>query len=330
MLETVAELPRGTIRRVQIPLKGSSLMARVNVHLLEGPEGLVVMDFGPPGAVAAEVWDRLLPYLATRPGPVRLMASHMHGDHIGMAARASAALGAPLMMAGPEWDQAIRRVAREGAVMARDEARFLALCGLPAPLPPQHVPFEISLPPRGPDLIAGQILRMAGADWHAVMVPGHSAAMTCFYQPDADLILSGDAILPAVVPVTIPDLDRADHDPVGNFLTGLTRLEHQGLIGPETRMLPGHGDPQPDALQHLRRIRSGLEKRNDRLLAALAAGPPASLWELLPVVFRNGAQVDDHSSLLLSVVMGHLRHLALAGAIRLEMDRHGTLRATRT
>jgi glyoxylase-like metal-dependent hydrolase (beta-lactamase superfamily II) len=100
---------------------------------------------------------------------------------------------------------------------------------------------------------AGDVLRMADADWQALAAPGHDPSSLVFYCPQHALLISADALWENGFGVVFPELDGIHaFDEVAATLDMIERLQVQTV-------LPGHGGAFSDINVALHRARARLD-----------------------------------------------------------------------
>src|SRR3954452_15471089 len=170
-----------------------------------------------------------------------VLVTHLHFDHLGLAARVRAASDAWVAM-HPADARAVQRLTTVGAEAAvASEVEFLVGLGAPR----EDALSDVG----GADNFAG-FTRMAVPDrllehgqradfpgWalHAVHTPGHTPGHLCFDEERTRLFFSGDHVLPRISP-NISSTPGGTTDPLRNFLDSLAGVRD---IGPE-EVLPAH------------------------------------------------------------------------------------------
>ena len=248
------------------------------------------------------------------------VVTHMHVDHIGLAARVRETAGARLVMhhldaermagaaSDPEGEAEFRaHVLREGgapaelwswAELRRDPIR-------PAP----------DLPLRGD---TGQLRE----DWRWLWTPGHTAGHISLLREGDRTLIAGDAVLPHITPTV--GVNRQREDPVGDYLEALRRIEEAdpGVV------LPGHGEPMSPPGPRLRELRDATLAEG-RALAELLGSELRTAWETARERYAGRDLPASMQLHALRETLAHLRHLALAGKVRSQPREDGTIEFAR-
>jgi len=218
--------------------------AHVNWYLVEGVDGLTVVDAGLPDS-----WNSLreaLERLGRRLDDVRaLVLTHAHFDHVGFAQRAARELRVPVYL--PDGEQPIARHPLRYP-HARSRLRYL--------LRPRPFAMVLDMVRAGMLRVepvrdattyrAGDVLPVPGSP-RAIATPGHTPGHLSLAFPEHDALIAGDAIV-TLDPYTARRGPRvvaraATADPQ----RALASLEALRATGAQ-HVLPGHGEPWPDGV----------------------------------------------------------------------------------
>ena len=294
----------------------------VNAYLFTQPE-VVLVD---AGIKTDACWAALIDGLAAHglaPADVaRVVISHAHVDHYGLAGRLVAEsdatvwvseLGAPwLLAAADKWqerlvyyrDDFLRHLGLPAAVTETTLQGMVALASLADPVPAERVvPFRLD-----------GVLQMGGAAWQVVHTPGHASMQTVFHQPETRQLFSADMLL-AVTPTPVveqPPPGAGRRVPaLPQFVRSLDVVE---ALEAEV-VYPGHGRPFTDPRRVIARqrqriaqrraeclgfVRAGLTRVPELLDAMYAHQPPATrlagLWMLigyLDLLIEDGLVIQE-------------------------------------
>lgn len=287
----------------------------VNAYVLDDGDGWTVIDPGLDTAELRAIWDRVLAGpLAGRP-VTRVVVTHHHPDHVGLAARFVAA-GAAILMPRTAWLLA-RMLTLDVQEAPSDAAvAFWRHAGIPAAEIARRRterPYNFAdrvglLPPTYSRLTEGGAIRMAGADWTIRMGEGHAPEHATFWS--GDLVIGGDQLLPTISPNLGVWPTEPESDPVGEWLDSCARLA--AFARDDQLVLPGHGLPFRWLPFRLRQMIGHHHAALDRLVAALDR--PMVAVDCFATLFARQIGPTEQG-LALAETVGHLNRLWHAGRV---------------
>jgi glyoxylase-like metal-dependent hydrolase (beta-lactamase superfamily II) len=309
--------PAPGVFRLVLPLPFPGLR-RVNAYLLAGDEGCTLVDCGisDPELSPDHGWGELVGSLAAcgiEPLQVnRVVVTHTHIDHYGMAGRFIEATGADLVMhAKSHHDLASYR---DPANAARSLAHLLRDHGLPEDEVSELTAFEDWRPyvsavaDASVTVEGGEALSCGDRSWKVIYTPGHSASHICLFSERDGLLLSGDHLLPTVTP-HIDFQAGGEADPLGDYLVS---LEEVAELGPSL-VLPGHGKPFEEGADRADVIARHHERRLGSILQVIRY-EPHTVGEITDQVF--GPELFDFQRrLALGEAIAHLVYLSRRGEV---------------
>jgi glyoxylase-like metal-dependent hydrolase (beta-lactamase superfamily II) len=280
------------VLQLRLPLRAQP--RHVNVWLLRDGEGWVIVDTGVDTPEIRAIWQRLLDGRLRDGVPLRVLATHFHGDHVGLAGWLCGARGATLLMFRAELAEFHRELGgldenleflRQGRRPYREQV---------APLP---TAFEA--------IGGGTRLHIGGRGWDVLTGAGHTPDMACLWSPGLRLLISADHILPRITPHIAITHVEPKADPLSAYLDALGRF--RGLPT-DTLVLPSHGEPFRGLHQRLDALVSHHEERLARLRSALrqAGSPGLHAYDAVPHLF---GKAFEHSRLHMAAAEA-LAHLA--------------------
>ncbi|MGC9335508.1 MAG: MBL fold metallo-hydrolase [Anaerolineae bacterium] len=214
-----------------------------NCYLLQGAQGTVLIDPGPPGATATVI--ARAKHAGVQPGDIRLIfVTHGHLDHYGAAAEVQSWCGAPVAAypGEPEFSQDRRNALPPAQTLRGSLVRWFYL--LLSPLA-RFAPLEAQVLLRD-----GQDLSEYGVEGRTVLLPGHSPGSLGIISDDGDLFV-GDLFVNYTVPsqpMYLSDRQAWQHS-----------HERARALRPRT-VYVGHGEPFPgDGLDHIHPARYQLQ-----------------------------------------------------------------------
>jgi glyoxylase-like metal-dependent hydrolase (beta-lactamase superfamily II) len=245
--------------------------------------------------------------------------THMHMDHVGLAARVAAASGAPVLMGRLDAERMAHAAAHPD-----EEAEYrrglLARCGAPAEwvdtVEAGHARARAAAPPVRVDAtLDGDEGEVPGAlGWRFAWTPGHTAGHVSLFRAEGRVLVAGDAVLPRITPTLGVNRQRAD--PVGDYVEALDRLQ---ALRPAL-VLPGHGAPMDGGAARMRELRAAADGETEAI-AALLGDEGATTWELVERRYPGREMPPSTRMLALRETLAHLGRLARGGrAARTERD----------
>lgn len=295
----------------------------VNVYALEDGDGWTLIDTGIHSQKAVAAWEALLAGpLAGRPVR-RVIGTHHHPDHIGMAGW-FIERGAGLLMTRTAWLYARMLWLSTEERPSPEAVTFWRRAGLPADDLERRLaerPFNASdcvapLPPGFTRLHEGAVLHMAGRDWQVRIGHGHAPGHATFWSEG--LVLGGDQLLPGISANIGVYPAEPEADPLAEWLESCTRLS--AFAREDQLVLPGHKLPFTGLPFRLRQMISNHLSGLDRLRDHLAT--PRSVVGCFPALFRRQIGPAEQG-LALAEAVAHLNHLLHRGEVSRFLDPEG-------
>lgn len=311
---TLLEVAPG-VRWLRMPLP--FVLNHINLWLIEDGAGWAIVDTGIQGDGIKEVWRRILADdLGGRP-VTRIIVTHHHPDHVGLAGWLVERSGAELWMSEGEFlyaqllrhaddpgfaaalDFFYRRVGLDDATAFPLRRRFTTYPRIVAPLPFRFRRLE-----------QGTTLRLGQREWRIVIGRGHAPEHACLYCPELDLVISGDQVLPRISPHIGVSALQPEADPLGQYLSSLADI--RAALPASTYVLPSHGLPFHGLHDRIDQLLTLHETRLATLTAACAE--PRTVFELMPLLFPRTP--DEHQlGFALGETLAHLRRAVADGRL---------------
>lgn len=308
------------IGRLALPL-GIHGVPTVSAYLLHGDDGDTLIDCGiavsaddaPLDADGTAVLSSALAAAGSSVDRLqRLVVTHAHIDHFGLAGELIRRSGGELWMhrrteldlakyADPE--EAIDR----RTLMLADHGLYGPELSETAEGLRDWLPVMPSIGRPSTFLEGGESFTVSSRTWQVVHTPGHSPGHICLWNAAERLLCSGDHLLQIVSPPVT--FERGfDPDPMGAYLESLDRVR---ALEPELT-LPGHGAPFADGARRAETIANGKRRRLQQvreLVAARARTVPELLVDLFGKVSFTGSQ----RHFLLAEILAYLAYHEVRG-----------------
>ncbi len=301
---------------LRLPLP--TALDHVNVYALDEGDGWTLIDTGMASRRGRAIWAQLLDGPLNGKPVTRVVVTHHHPDHIGLAGWFQSAHGAELWTTRTAWlfarmltlDEQDRprpetlafwRAAgmEEAEYARRAEGRPFNFADVVAPLP---LGFR--------RIAQGDVMRMGGRDWDVHVGAGHAPEHATFWSRDDELVLGGDQLLPGISPNLGVYATEPEADPVAEWLEACGRLEP--LARPEHLVLPGHKLPFTGLPLRLRQKIDNHHHALERLLEHLDR--PRSAAECFEPLFKRRIDASTYGLALVESV-AHLNHLHRTGRV---------------
>jgi len=288
----------------------------INLWLLEDGDAWTIVDTGIGLDEVRALWEQLLA------GPMggrpvrRIVVTHFHPDHFGLAGWLHERTGARLAMTRGEFltgsliqaDADHRYSDLQVAFFRRhglDEARL-------APLARRgNVYRRVVTPPpaRYRRLVDGETFRVGEHHWQVAIGTGHAPEHACLHCPSLGVLIAGDQILPRITPNVSLQAMEPEADPLRQFLDSVERFS---ALPADALVLPSHGLPFRGLHARLAELRAHHLARLDEL--AEACDRPRTAAELIPVLFRR--RLDSHQVMFaMGESLSHLVYLTTEGRL---------------
>ena len=307
--------------RLPLPMK----LDHVNCYALDDGDGWTLIDTGMASARSRGIWERLLAGpLAGRPVR-RVLVTHHHPDHVGLAGW-FIAKGAELLMPRTGWLLARMLTLDVQDVAPPESLSFYRRAGMDAGLLAARAverPFNFAdcvapLPLGFTRVTEGQALRLGGRDWTVRMGDGHAPEHATLWADDGDLVIGGDQLLPSISPNLGVYPTEPGADPVGDWIRACARLAPYATD--DQLVLPGHKLPYTGLPVRLRQMTDNHTSGLDRLLLALTE--PLTAAACFGALYRREIGAGEYGLALVEAV-AHLNHLHRAGRVRRWLDPQG-------
>ncbi|MGD1995433.1 MAG: MBL fold metallo-hydrolase [Anaerolineae bacterium] len=301
----MSDLP-SYLRRITVPTPFA--VGPVNLYLAEG-DSLTLVDTGPhwdPARRALREGLATLGYHSSDLG--RIILTHRHSDHCGLAAELVEASGAEVLTHPSNFDELADYIEERAQRLA-----FYSMLMLEAGMP-LDVMVQIDRARRGygrfaqavrPDtpLEDGMTVRLGDEDWEVLHTPGHSGGLVCLYQPDRSTLLSSDHLLRDISsnPIVEPPPEGGTERPQ-RLVQYIAQLERMTQL-PLDVALPAHGPPITDPRELVASRLAFHEQRAQQILEALGEEEHTA-YELTLELFPHLDPINRF--LAISEVVGHL------------------------
>ncbi|MQA03428.1 MAG: MBL fold metallo-hydrolase [Streptosporangiales bacterium] len=316
--------------RVPLPLPQDGLRA-VNVYVLEGDDGLTLVDAGWALDVSRAQLGDALAELSYSVADVRsILVTHVHRDHYTQGVALRRESGCVLRLGEGErpslenlnnglhlnGEGHLARLSRHGGEDLVAELRS-------ASSGPSTDPTLWELPDEW--VTSGREFRVGGLGLRALHTPGHTQGHLTYVVPSHETVFTGDHVLPHITP-SIGFENQGGALPLRDYLESLALM--RGL--PDSMMLPAHGPVRSSVHARVGELLAHHEERLDACVALLD-GKPCTAFQVAQELgwTRRNRRFDDldagNRMLAVCETAAHLDVLELRGRC-VRTDDDGTIR----
>lgn len=309
---TAADLPalthlRGTLYAAQIPIP---LPMKTVTVLIDLSPPITLIDTSINTPEAQQALEAALSALGLHwPDIERVIVTHIHPDHYGLAGLIEERSGASVQLLDHSIKQ--ERLWSDWEALLPAQRRFFAEHGAPPSFGVGEAQTAEWVKPaaRLTPLSEGQMVPLAGADWQVLWLPGHADGHLGLWQPETELLIAGDAILPHITP-NIGLYVGGRPDPLGDYFATLEKLRAlnpvQAVVGHYGPMMDGVAARAQDIHEH------HLERLDELLLAVRER--PRYAYDLSFVLFARELPPSGRR-FAMAETLAHAEYLRLSGAL---------------
>ncbi len=308
--------------RLSMPLG----LDHVNVYALREPNGWTVIDTGLDTKLNRREWAAIIKDDLRGDPILRVVVTHHHPDHVGLAGWFMAQ-GAELLMTRTAWLTARMLTLDEEPTPSPEAVSFWRGAGMDEALLSKRLdnrPFNFCdtvypLPLGFTRLEEGAVHRLGGRDWVVHLGQGHAPDHATLWCQDVPLVLAGDQLLPSISPNLGVYPTEPMADPVAEWLESCARFET--MAREDHLVLPGHKLPYHGLPARLAQLSDNHHGALARLREHLRAEPRTAVDCFAPLFKR---QIDEATyGLAMVEAVAHLNHLYHLGEVAREMDARG-------
>jgi glyoxylase-like metal-dependent hydrolase (beta-lactamase superfamily II) len=296
---------------------------------LDGIEGWTVVDCCIDRSEARAQWEDVFAHELDGLPVLRVIATHMHPDHIGLAHWLCDKWQVRLWCSATDYhvarlasqsttgfggDRAAAFFASHGMTSPDDLAKIRERSGYYSNLVP-------SVPLAYARLMDGQTVQIGGRGWRCVSGFGHAPEHIALYCDEIQTLISGDMVLPRIsTNVSVYDMEP-EADSLRLFLDSLDKFLP---LPPETLVLPSHGKPFTGLHERIQQLKDHHRDRLAEVMQACAEGPRSAM-DIIPVLFTRA--LDLHQmTFAMGEAVAHLHWLWFGGQLQREHGADGVYR----
>ena len=300
----------------------------INLWLLDDGDGWTLVDTGVQNDEIKACWETIEAKHITAEKPVkRVIVTHFHPDHVGLAGWLCERHGVELTMTLAEWTQARMNTFEPPDAKARQMIPFFKQAGFNAEqmeLVKKRGTYYGTIVSQPPDAFnrieEGDEVMIGGFAWKVIITEGHALKHACLYSAENNVLISGDQVLPRITPNVSVQCQEPDSNPLQLFMDSMDKLRP---LAADTLVLPSHDWPFRGLHERLDHM---VEHHQERLDTALAACAEAvTCMDVMNAMFTR--KLDNHQIFFaIGEAMAHIHLLMNQGKINRSLEADGVYR----
>jgi glyoxylase-like metal-dependent hydrolase (beta-lactamase superfamily II) len=305
----------------------------INLWLLRdeqgGRQGWAIVDCGITNDATRTAWEQVFAGELDGLPVLRVIVTHMHPDHMGLAHWLTERWGVRLWISATDYNVARLASTATTGFGGASAALFMASHGLTDPESIEKIKartnYYASMVPKVPSqfrrLLDGDALRIGAHDWVCRVGYGHAPEHMALHCTGLNLLISGDMVLPRIsTNVSVIDIEP-EANPLPLYLDSIERLR---ALPHDTLVLPSHGRPFGGLHTRIDQLEAHHDERFAEVMHACAQAPRHAA-ELLTVLFKR--RLDLHqTTFAMGESIAHLHALWQAGRLSRRVGDDGIYR----
>jgi len=297
----------------------------INLWLLEDDDGWTIVDTGISSETSRAIWRTVFSGIMGGRPATRVVATHLHPDHMGCAGWLTREFGVDLWMTREEYMLGRVLIADTGRPAPEAAIRFYRGAGFSEDALREYCErfgffgrLVSELPDSYVRLQEGDRLSFGESAWRVLIGRGHSPEHACLYCEDRNLLIAGDQVLPTISANVSVWPTEPGANPMRSWLESLAGLREQ--LAEDVLVLPAHGKPFRGAHVRIDAVIAEHTRRLDALLDHL--DEPCRAVDTFEVLYSRRVP-GNHRMMATGEAIAHLHYLVAIGEVEVETDSAG-------
>ena len=294
--------------RLPLPMK----LDHVNIYALDEGDSWTVIDTGFASNKSRDIWQTFLNGPLGGKPVTRVIVTHHHPDHVGLAGWFQTDHGAELITTRTAWLMARMLTLDVQTGMTPENEAFYRSAGMSADIlearktdrPFNFADIVAPMPSGYTRIQQDDVIQIGGRNWDVHIGNGHAPEHATFWSRDDNLVLGGDQLLPSISPNIGVYATEPMADPISDWLEACERLAP--LAREDHLVLGGHKLPYTGLPTRMRQLIDNHHGALARLLDYLDT--PKSAAECFAPLFKRKIGEAEYGLALVESI-AHLSHL---------------------
>jgi glyoxylase-like metal-dependent hydrolase (beta-lactamase superfamily II) len=311
--------------RLKLPFQ----LNHVNIYLMEDDDGWLVLDTGLATDDCRLGWDSILSGPLQGERLSRMLVTHFHPDHVGLAGWLAQSFGLPLAMPRTEYLYHLMAAHGRGDMYDAAHREFYHSNGLSPEMTDMilgrglsYLRLTTGVPSSYERIKHGDTQRVGGRDFEILTGGGHALEQAMLHQSADRLFFAADQVIARISPNVSVHPVEPEEDPLGIYLHDLRAL--RAMVPHDVLVLPGHGLPFHGLHARIDELTDHHAVRCERVADACRA-QPLTAAELIPALFVR--LLDPHQTgFAFGEVLAHVNYMLGRGELVRETGNDGVHR----
>lgn len=325
--DQVVEVAPGVLwARLKLPFR----LNHVNIYLLADGDGWTMVDAGFGNEESIAAWTTLFEGPLKHVKVTRLIVTHSHPDHVGLAGWITERFDCPLFMSQVEYLQSVYHQNRGTEERRNAQRLFFRRHGMDEDLTEKllgrgqdYLKRVSVLPPSYHRLTHGDEVVIGTRRFKVITGGGHALDQVMLYCAADKLFLSADQVLSKISPNVSVWAVEPEQNSLGEYLASLASLTT--TLPYDVLVLPGHGVPFYGLKTRIKQLADHHEERC-RLIAEACREVPQTSKQLVPVVFHKHVLDEHQMGFAAGELVAHVNYMLVEGRLTAQMHDDGMLR----
>lgn len=273
------------VKWVRSPLPFS--LAHINCYLLKDGEGWCVVDTGMQGKNAIQTWQNVIKHSLNGESITRVISTHHHPDHIGLAGWFCDQFQIPFYTTEAEYyyTRTFHAPKRQSPYWEsvqyfdRTAMREDSKNALLADSNYTHLVAEV--PSAFHRLSDGNIIKIGDFHWQVITTRGHSPEHLSLYCEELDMYISGDQVLPEITSNVSVSSTQPKANPLQDWFAAHEKIKNH--VPDSVLVLPAHQLPFRGLHHRLQEVIDHHQERLDKILTLCKT--PLNTQQLTDLLF---------------------------------------------
>ncbi|MDB2564139.1 MBL fold metallo-hydrolase [Amylibacter sp.] len=297
----------------------------VNIYAIRDGDGWCVIDTGYFSKRSQSIWELLLSGPLKGAAITRVLLTHHHPDHIGMAGWFQTKLNSELVSSRTAWMYGRMMILDKQKEWPKEVLDFYISTGIDEDIysywlsrgPRNFSDVCYTMPSGYTRIKDGDIIKIGTRKWHVRTGDGHAPEHVTLWSMNDNIVIAGDQVLPGISSNIGVYPTEPLADPLSDWIETCEKFK---LIAKDEHfVLPGHKLPFVGLPTRLQQLIDNHNNALPRLIEHLKT--PRTAVGCFEILYKRKIGKEEYGLALVEAV-AHLNHLFIAGKINRRMNEH--------